>query len=203
MNSARTRQQAGFNNTLGTLRRLFNIALQAGEIHRDPTQEIARSYKLPRATYTPTAEEFFNLVAAIRRSPSRLAEDTADYVEFLAYTGARKEEAALITWKDLDLARGKITFRKTKNGLVRTVELIPLASKLLTTIKERCSQHPSNERIFKVSEAYRPLCVAASATGIPKITYHDLRDLFAATALESSVDIPTIADWLGHQDGGA
>ena len=192
-----------FNNTLGTLRRLFEIAIQAGELHRNPTSEIARSYKQPKKTYTPTRDEFSRLVAAIRQSPSRVAEDAADYVEFLAYTGARKEEAACVTWRNVDFARERVTFTKTKNGLARTSELIPLACDLLKRIWTARDSHAPDERVFRVSEAYGSLRSAASAIGIPRISHHDLRDLFATTAIESGVDIPTVADWLGHQDGGA
>ena len=38
---------------------------------------------------------------------------------------------------------------------------------------------------------------------ILKITHHDLRHLFATRCIESGVDIPTVARWLGHKDGGA
>lgn len=36
-----------------------------------------------------------------------------------------------------------------------------------------------------------------------KLTHHDLRHLFATRCIESGVDIPTVARWLGHKDGGA
>lgn len=192
-----------FNNTLGTLRRLFELAIQAGELHRNPTAEIARSYKQPKKTYTPTRQEFVRLIEAIRQSSSRMAGDAADYVEFLAYTGARKEEAAQVTWGDVDFARERVTFRKTKNGLIRTIEMIPLACALLERIRERRENQLSDERVFQVTQAYGSLRTAAAVIGIPRISHHDLRDLFATTAIESGVDIPTVADWLGHQDGGA
>jgi hypothetical protein len=41
---------------------------------------------------------------------------------------------------------------------------------------------------------------------VQKLTHHRLRDFFATIAIESGVDIPTVAvDWLGHskRDGGA
>ena len=31
---------------------------------------------------------------------------------------------------------------------------------------------------------------------------HDLRHIFATRCIESSVDLPTLANWLGHKDGG-
>jgi integrase len=35
------------------------------------------------------------------------------------------------------------------------------------------------------------------------MTHHSLRHLFATRAIESGVPVPTVARWLGHQDGGA
>lgn len=192
-----------FNNTLGTFRQLFDVAIAAGELHRNPAVDIGRSYKEPRTTYTPTREEFIKLVAAIRNSPSRLGDDIADYVEFLGYTGARKDEAANVLWGDVDSGRDTVTFRKTKNGLPRTNELIAEAGELLKRMKAKRDSVTNPERVFRVSEAYGALRSAASMIGIPRISHHDLRDLFATTAIESGVDIPTVADWLGHRDGGA
>jgi site-specific recombinase XerD len=37
--------------------------------------------------------------------------------------------------------------------------------------------------------------------GIKRLTHHDLRHLFATICIESGVDIPTVAKWLGHKDG--
>lgn len=34
-----------------------------------------------------------------------------------------------------------------------------------------------------------------------RITHHDLRHLSATTCIESGVDVPTVARWLGHRDG--
>ncbi|MEO6785043.1 MAG: tyrosine-type recombinase/integrase [Chthoniobacteraceae bacterium] len=192
-----------FNNTLGTLRRIFDIAIEAGELHRNPAQDVARSYKKPKVTYTPTREEFVRLVATVRQSHSRIANAATDFVEFLAYTGAQKEEAAHVTWADVDFARDRVTFRVTKNGQSRTNELIADARGLLERMREESVLRPPENRVFSVGEAYGSLRTAAGAIRIPRISHHDLRDLFATTAIESGVDIPTVADWLGHQDGGA
>lgn len=39
--------------------------------------------------------------------------------------------------------------------------------------------------------------------GIPHISEHDLRHLFATTCTESGVDIPTVSRSPGHKEGGA
>jgi integrase len=52
-----------------------------------------------------------------------------------------------------------------------------------------------NAKVFRVNEAQKTINSAARKLGIPRITHHDLRHLFA------TVDIPTVSRWLGHKDG--
>lgn len=54
-----------------------------------------------------------------------------------------------------------------------------------------------------VRECLKSMNRAAEIVGIPKLTHHDLRHLFATRCIEASVDIPTVSRWLGHKDGGA
>ena len=37
---------------------------------------------------------------------------------------------------------------------------------------------------------------------LPWVGFHDLRHYFVSMAVMSSIDFRTIAEWLGHQDGG-
>ena len=43
---------------------------------------------------------------------------------------------------------------------------------------------------------------ACERLGIEHLRVHDLRHIFATRCLESGVDFPTLAGWLGHKDGG-
>ena len=54
-----------------------------------------------------------------------------------------------------------------------------------------------------MKECRGALARACAKLGIPGITHHDLRHLFATRCIESGVDIPTVSRWLGHKDGGA
>ena len=56
---------------------------------------------------------------------------------------------------------------------------------------------------MQVHECQKAMDNAAKKVGMPRITHHDLRHLFATRCIESGVDIPTVSRWLGHQDGGA
>jgi len=59
------------------------------------------------------------------------------------------------------------------------------------------------KRILPQLEAKRCLATACARAGLPLLTHHDFRHLFATRCIESNVDVPTAARWLGHRDGGA
>jgi integrase len=56
---------------------------------------------------------------------------------------------------------------------------------------------------MKVRECQLAMNTATAKLGLPHLTHHDLRHLFATRCIESGVDIPTVSRWLGHKDGGA
>ena len=43
---------------------------------------------------------------------------------------------------------------------------------------------------------------ACERLGIDHMRVHDLRHMFATRCIEAGVDLPTLAGWLGHKDGG-
>jgi len=86
--------------------------------------------------------------------------------------------------------------------------IIPAMASLLRDLREnpRAVRDPKRLRknyVLAITEAQKALDRWCPEIGIKRITHHDLRHLFATTAIESGVDIPTVAKWLGHKDGGA
>jgi integrase len=57
--------------------------------------------------------------------------------------------------------------------------------------------------VFRVNECQKTVDRACKKVGADRITYHDLRHLFATRCIESGVDIPTVSRWLGQKGGGA
>jgi len=74
--------------------------------------------------------------------------------------------------------------------------------RLVEQIKGDTKPDP-NARAFRAKECRGSLAAACKEVGVPKLNHHDLRHLFATTCIESGVDVPTVALWLGHADGGA
>lgn len=197
-----------YNNTIGGLRHVFEVGIEAGIIYANPAAQLKRVKVRPKQLILPSRAEFFQLVESVERAGAWCSRDCADFLRGLAFTGCRKGEAAEIRWRDLDFDAGEIVVRGdaetgTKNWTVRRVPMIPEARDLFERMRASRGDESGNERIFRVNEAQNAINSAVGKLGIARITHHDLRHLFATICIESGVDIPTASRWLGHKDGGA
>jgi hypothetical protein len=117
-------------------------------------------------------------------------------------------EAAKIYGRDCSFLKNEIIIRGdpitgTKNWEMRRVPMIPEMRKLLERMKaERGETEFLDNPVLKVRKFNRSLKNACKKLGLFHLTHHDLRHLFATRCIESGVDIPTVAKWLGHKDGG-
>ena len=197
-----------FNNTLAALRHILDIAMKAGARHNNPAKEVKRMRPRSKKLALPSKEQFTQFVEKIDKAKAWCSHHCADFVSFLAFTGMRKGEAAMVTWKDLNFDKGIITVRGdeetgTKNWEVRRVPMIPQAKELLLRMRAKRKDEPPTAKVLKVGESQKAMDRAAEAVGMERITHHDLRHFFATVCIESGVDIPTVSRWLGHKDGGA
>lgn len=194
---------SAFNNTVSAFRQIMDIACEAGARYENPAKAISRSAIKPKALKLPEPGKFIEFVSAIEQSKVNSCYLAADFVRFLAFGGFRKSEAANITWGDCDFAQGKILVRITKNGDSRLVPMIAEMRALLERLRALRENEPPETPIMKIRECQISIDKACKSVGIPRITHHDLRHLFATRCIESGVDIPTVSRWLGHRDGGA
>jgi len=197
-----------FNNTTGTLRLILKIAVKNGARYTNPALGIGRKPVRPKQLTLPSQEQFYELLMEVRRVPFGPGLAAAELIEFLAYSGLRKGEAANVTWQDCDFERGQIVVRGdiedgTKNGDVRRVPMIPDMRQLLTRLKAKGTTTQPTDLVMRVHECQGTITRACKEKNIPRFTHHDLRHLFATRCIESGVDIPTVSRWLGHKDGGA
>ena len=201
-----------FAHELETMRAVFDYAREQGLILRDPSKGIKRKRILPAKIEVPSREQFGQLVAAIRLSDGRKdsqakASPGADLVELLAYSGCRLDEARNLRWQDVDFNRRCVTVtggeRMTKNFETRTLPMTDALFGLLSRLCARAEKHTPQDCVVKIKSAKKCLATACRRLGFPRFTHHDFRHFFATTCIESGVDVPTIAKWLGHKDGGA
>jgi integrase len=197
-----------FNHTVGIMRALLEIGVEVGARYDNPAKSIKRASERPKHLVLPEPEQFERFVAELENGGGGFSQPCADLVRFLAYGGYRKSEAANIIWNDCDFEKGEILVRGdvetgTKNWTVRRVPMIPDMVEVLHGIKADRPEAQPSDRVMKVRECQKAMDRAAKTIGMARITHDDLRHLFATRCIESGVDIPTVARWLGHKDGGA
>jgi integrase len=202
-----------FNHTLGMLRVIFEIGIEAGARRDNPAKvkEMKRLREIPKRLRLPEHDQFETFVEKIAASGSGHSKPCAELVQFLAYGGFRINEAKFITWADCDFKRGKITVSgEPETGLkgrgveeTREVPMIPDMCRLLERMRAERPDESPTAKVMRVSECQRAMDSAAKKVEIARITHHDLRHLFATRCIEKGVDIPTVSRWLGHKDGGA
>ena len=105
-----------------------------------------------------------------------------------------------MTWSEVMDQEIRVTggAKGTKGKRSRTVPLMPRVVLLL----ERRRSSGSKGRVFAIKSPREALNNACARVEIPHLRVHDLRHYFATHCLEMGVDIPTVAKWLGHRDGG-
>jgi integrase len=204
------------NKCIDAMRRMLDIAVERGQLGGNPLYP--RGIKLkntPRKPNLPEAAKLAEIFAEIERGGGRMSRDAADFCRFLAYTGCRLSEAQAVTWADVDFKRGILRVRGSKTEAAnREVPLVPAARALLERLVadrqsiasvagDGATSFDPRGKVLGVGEAGKSLARACKKLGVELLTHHDLRDAFATSAIEAGVDIPTVAAWLGHADGGA
>ena len=118
----------------------------------------------------------------------------------LLFSGMRVDSARHVLREDVHRSKGVLYIRKAKYGAY-TIPLFPDLLELIERI-ERNVNGSQKDRLFPTSSLQSVLTTSCKTVGISHLSHHDLRHIFATRCIENGVDIPTVAAWLGHRDGG-
>lgn len=121
-------------------------------------------------------------------------------VRLLICTGLRINEARQLRWRDVGRDWILAPAAVTKSRKARAIPFVDWTPRTLKKLRRVTGQA---EFILPQSQCRRALRTACRLAGLPLLSHHDFRHLFATRCIESGVDVPTAARWLGHQDGGA
>jgi integrase len=225
------------------MRNVLNRAVKWGILGRNPatlldSDDLPKVVK-PESTVLTEAELRQLLAEAkepARRSQARgyLCAYSAFYpaVAFAAFTGARQGEVLAVRWRDVDLAAGEVTIRRSltdsprarlmfklpKNDKPRTICISPQLVAILES-------HRAVQQAEKIAfdAAYRDEdLIFAKPDGTPiapwlfssafrnfmkrsavrRIRFHDLRDTHASLLAKAGVPIEVISKRLGHSTIG-
>jgi integrase len=213
----KSRLQAGIsprtvNIDVIVLRNVLNEAKDDGLIVHLPTEGIRpKKVKTPvRSLLSPAAFEGLCKAAA---DCGKNSVQVLDYLRLLAYSGARRDEALALKWEDVNFERKFLCIGadgSAKNSKARHVDF---NSQLEAHLKDMATRiAPDSQWLFpspqrgqddKPARTLREsFLIARKKAELEGLGFHDLRHYFASMAVMSGIDFKTIAEWLGHQDGG-
>jgi len=212
------------NSAIDALRQILDLAVERGQIHANPVTARRASFgggrlkkKITKKPLVlPSRSQLDTLFAAMQNNGSVGAggAEAADFCRFLMMSGARLGEVPVTLWQHVQWERQLLHLPGFKSeSSARFIPLFHELTAFLRKIQERRKSaarfHPENKAfldptdpILRLTECQKTIDAACKRTGVPRVTHHDFRHIFATTCIESSVDIPTVAGWLGHSDGG-
>lgn len=126
-----------------------------------------------------------------------------DYIRFLQYTGAREQEALRVRWIDIEFSRNRIHVGAdglAKNGKSRYVEM---SEALRVYLEQMDAPFKTSTTVFQDENFRYALETARKSAGLEWVGFHDFRRHFVSQCVMSGIDFATIANWVGHSDGGA
>lgn len=128
------------------------------------------------------------------------------FVRLALATGARRGELLKLQWRDVDLKRGTVLFRDTKNEDDRRVPLIgeawallKAASKVRKLKQPGVFNHPTKEDNRPPVDWYWQK--ARKAAGVDNLRLHDLRHSCGSYLARNGASAFQIAAILGHRSG--
>lgn len=189
------------NAVLRFARLMSGLLVARGVLNADPMAGIKAMRPIKRELVLPSRQQLEAMLDELRSRPHANAGIRADMVAFLAYSGCRIGEASHIKWEDI---RGDwMTIDGGDEGTKsRKSRQLPI-NEPLRAVLNRLSYPGAAGPILLLGKPRFALTTACKAAGIPHLTIHNLRHWFTTWCIENGIEIPTIARWLGHQDGGA
>ena len=200
------------NLALVCLRHVLKAAKRDGYLKAMPSEDIAWQRTNTKARTLCTLAEIERICDA-GLTATKNGQQLADYLRFLAFTGAREQEALRIRWVDVAFERKLVCIgadADTKNREARHVDFNPALEAHLRAMGQR--RAPDSQWLFpspqrgerdEHAKTFREsMKLARQAAGVTGFGFHDCRHHFISFAVMSRIDYMTIARWVGHKDGG-
>lgn len=153
--------------------------------------------KIKFRDFKPPGQEEFT--ALLRECDSAPRSCCGLVVRLLSLTGLRIAEARRLQWSHIGENCIALPGDATKNGRPRSIPLLPGAREVLSRLKGISE----SQFVMPVIDTRTALRKACQRAGVPQMSYHCFRHIFATKCIESGVDVPTVSRWMGHSDGGA
>jgi len=134
------------------------------------------------------------------REVEQLPNQTASaYLRTLLLTGARREEVAALTWKQVDFRWSKLTLADKVEDK-RVIPLTPYLAQLLMRLPRAGSYvFASTGKTGRITDARASHAQALRSAGIEHLTFHGLRRSFSLLGEAAGAPAGAIAQIMGHK----
>lgn len=200
------------NLALVCVRHVFKAAKRDGYVKTLPTDDILWQRTDKKARSLCTLADIERICEA-GMTATKNGQQLSDYLRFLAFTGAREQEALRVRWADVSFERKLVCIgadADTKNREARHLDFNPALESHLRAMWQR--RAPDSQWLFpspqrgerdEHAKTFREsMKLARQAAERPGFGFHDCRHHFISFAVMSGIDYMTIARWVGHKDGG-
>jgi integrase len=188
------------NGVMRALRAVFNYAIDRyPDVTANPVRLKGQWFKEYERDDHVSGDDLPKFFRAVNQLENPVARD---YLLLLLFTGLRREEAASLTWNDIDFAAKIIRLPavRTKAGRRLDLPMSDFVFKLLQKRRELGDAvfvFPATSASGHIAEPRHFLGLIEEATEIA-VTPHGLRRTFSTTADYAGVNEPVIAAMLNH-----
>lgn len=203
------------NLTMRFVRALFNFAAGQYEdskgqslFSENPVKRLSQTrawYRVDRKQTLIKPHELAPWYAAIMNLQNdgrvHTRESVRDYLLLVLFTGLRKEEAAKLTWNNVDLEARTLTVIDTKNHLDHTLPLSDFLYELLQRRKEAATTNsvfPGEGVAGHMVEPRKQMARVIQESGV-HFTIHDLRRTFITVAESLDISAYALKRLLNHK----
>lgn len=184
---------SAYNHTLGLLRRIMRGLIKDGLRYADPFADLEGKTEVAKKPVLPSPAQFAAFVKELEQGGGRFSQSASKLVQFLAFGGFRKSEAAAILWGDVDSDKGVIHVRSGKTTAAeREVPIIEPMAKLLAKLKTEAGEVRPSDPVMHARECQKSMDRAAAAVGMKRVTHHDLRHFLSRYALKVASMFPPL-----------
>jgi integrase len=194
------RSRATVNRDVAVLSAIFNLAIEYGEINKNPVSNVKYYTNLPSRERVLSDSEEARLFEYIR-DDLKLSQQ----LEILLYTGIRRGELFKLVWGDIDLEEGFIYIPKeiTKTGRARIIPMLSNVRVIFEFLFQQAGPVKHGDSIFPgvktqpsaFSRRFRDVCKTLGWTGM---NIHSLRHTFSTRADKYKVGAFHQKAMLGH-----
>jgi integrase len=193
------RSIATVNRELELLRRVLNVAVREGWLHKNPFNMgdslISKADEKQRQRILSYEEEKRLLAACTGRRAHLRA-----LIIFQIDMGTRRNEAFTLTWADVDFSASTVTVQEinSKTAKNRTIGMTERVAQVLRELQKESDIKPDS-LVFGITNNVKKSFVSArKEANLDDVRLHDLRHTFCSRLVEAEVPIAEGARVSGH-----